>query len=158
MTKAESTREWKKRNPEKVRAQHARYRARHRDEMNEKFLARSRTPEFREYLRQWTLENPEKVRAAGRAGYRRHRETRLAASSAWAKENAGYVREVQRSYREERTLVITSRATNGGAPWTEPELRIALDRSLSLAEAALMLGRTVNAIGQQRHNAKRAAA
>lgn len=156
MTYAE-TLEWRKRNPEGKKAQDARYRARHRDELNERSRARYETPERREYLRQWRLDNPESVQASDRAGYRRNRETRLAASRAWAQGNAEYVREVQRYHRAERARVVTVRATNGRTPWTDAETRIALDPNLSLAEAALMLGRTVNAVGQQRHKVKRAA-
>lgn len=150
------TREWRRRNPEGKKAQDARYRARHRDEINERSRALYETPERREYLRQWKLDNPESVQASGRAGYRRNRETRLAASRAWAVENAQYVREVQRFHRDERARVVTVRATNGRTPWTEAELRIALDPNLSLAEAALMIGRTVTAVGQKRYKARRA--
>jgi len=150
-------REWRKRNPETKRAQDARYRDRHRIELNEKSRARYGTPERREYQRQWALENLEKVQAVARVGYRRNRDQRLAATKAWRAENAEYVRQLQRAWRDDMARVVTPRAINGRTPWTDAELQIALDQNLSLAEAALRLGRTVTAVGGQRHKARRVA-
>lgn len=151
------TREWRLKNPDGKRAQDARYRARYREEINEKSAARARTEERREWVRQWMDENREKVREQGRAQYRRNPERHRESTRAWREANADYYREVQRWHREERARVITPRAINSRTPWTEAELRIALDPSLTLAEAALMLGRTVSAVGGKRHKVRMSA-
>lgn len=156
----EYNREWRRQNTEKLQAQRARYRARHREALR----AKQRSPEVREYKREYNRrygsENAEQIRAQQRTRYQEdpsRREYQRQHGLAWREANADYVRELQRTYRDRNEQVITSRATNGRTPWTDAELRIALDPSLSLTEAALMLGRTVTAVGQKRYKARRAA-
>lgn len=158
ITKSESTREWKRRNPELVRAQNARYREKYREEIAARSKARYESdPEpRREATKRWTLNNLDRVNTYQREYYHENKDRKGEQRRAWVEQNPDYAREVQRWHRGERARVITPRAINGRTPWTEAELRIALDPSLSLAEAALMLGRTVNAVGQKRHMVRRA--
>lgn len=152
----DQNREWKKQNPDLVRAEQARYRAAH----PEKVQARKRAwkhanPEkLRADHRNWATRNAEKLRA-----YRKETRARYhGAQLRWRAANADYVKQVKRSYEDDRERVVNPRAVNRRTRWSLAEIRIALDPTLTEAEAALRLGRTVRAVSNKRYKARRAAA
>lgn len=64
------------------------------------------------------------------------------------------VKDVRHRYR--RSDTSADHASEHGSQWTPAEIEVAVDRSLSAAEAARRLGRTVNAVRRRRvlHNAQ----
>lgn len=90
-----------------------------------------------------------------RAAQQEHREN----YRRWyASTNAAYLADCAASLKAERDKVVNPKAVNSGSPWSEGELRIALDPNLSTVEAALILGRTVAAISGQYYKFWRTAA
>lgn len=90
-----------------------------------------------------------------RAAQREHREN----YARWyASKNAAYLAECTASLKAERNVIVNAKAVNSGSPWSEGELRIALDPNLSTVEAALLLGRTISATAGQYYRFWRAAA
>ena len=127
--------------------------------MKAKNRARNQTEEFREYRRQWAAANPEKVAEWNRsANQTRDPEKRRAVASAWREANPDHNRALQRAWRRDREAVVNPRASHRRQPWSEAEVQVALDPALSLVEDALLLGRTVYAISNQRFKCRVGAA
>jgi len=69
MYSIEQQREWRKNNPDKVKAQQKRYKAKHKDRLKEYYEewysknGRNRNAKQYEIVKKWRAENPEKVNA-----------------------------------------------------------------------------------------------
>lgn len=148
----ESDRAYRERNRERRFEQYREYRAANPEKVRE--WRRAWDAQNREYNRvrraEWIAANPDKVAA--------YRAQAGSAQKEWRTANREYVAQIKRSYEDNRERVVNPKAVNHRTPWTEAELKIALDRSLTEVEAALMLGRTVRAVSNKRHKVRRAAA
>lgn len=90
-----------------------------------------------EHVKAWRKANPDKVRAANRrskAAYREYHDSQNA------------------RYRAEYAELTKPFAINSWRPWSKAEVAIALDRSLTVVEAALAIGRTADAVTTARRN------
>lgn len=76
----------------------------------------------------------------------------------WRAMNSDHVRHLREAWVADRAAIVNPRATNGRTPWSDAEIRILLDPTLSATEAALMLGRTVDSVYNKRWKLRRAAA
>jgi hypothetical protein len=145
--------QWKRENSDAVREHARQYRLRNTErEAARKKAWKAANPERqREYVREHYWRNPEKF------AHRRAQRAPQQASSQlrWKSANADYVKQVKRAYEDGRERVVNPKAVNARAPWTDAEVRIALNPALSEVEAALMLGRTVRAVSNKRYKARR---
>lgn len=143
----QATQAWKRANPDKVREQRRResQTGAGRERRRRGYQRRKADPEYQERKRRWVEENQDLCREYSRRSSARNYERRRK----WFLENREYVQRQQRRARERYQSMVW--AVNAGQPWTKGELDLALDKRLTLVEAAIALGRSPQAVGNVRH-------
>lgn len=118
----------------------------------------------RDWSRKYREKNLQKVREKDRARDIARRESRYEQQSrtqrSYYERNRKHVLARRRKYVEQNRELINARKRgvrsigslggNSGKPWTDDERHLALDPNLTDIEKALLLGRSVNAVAQQR--------
>lgn len=106
-------REWRRLNPEKVRAQKQRYYAKNRERLTayRRAWALANSVRFKEMRATWQRENPEKVREYRRIIRKRRSAKHAEYMRLWRKKNPELIKEIEtRSYLKKRAKLLSLRA------------------------------------------------
>ena len=113
----ERLKEWKKANPEKVKAQKKRWRERNREKLREREKERKKAnrEKVREQQRKWRQANPEKAREQQRKWRQANLEKGREQQRKWRQVNREKLRERKQRWRENNPEKVKAQRKRGGA-------------------------------------------